>query len=155
MDIKKEFQRVFEFVVKHGPKQERTNAEIKKFLLWAWERKHLLVLYDGFFEARRIAAIAICWQTDHPENKYQNLSTYDLNEGEYLSVYGVVVHPEYRDKGCLLMLLIQAMGQYPEAKKIFFNKHGRGAIGLRIMDINQFANRLLKGAEKANGIIRG
>lgn len=144
IDTKREFQRVFEFIVKHGPKMKMPNKDIKQFLIWAWEKSHLIVLYDGYFDTKRIAAIAICWQTDHPENKYENLQEYDLNEGDYLSVYGVVVHPEYRHKGCLLMLFVRALGEYPSVKKIFWNHHSRKGNGLKIMDVTTFGEQLLK-----------
>lgn len=150
-DIKKEFQRVFEFVVKHGPKINWPNRSIKNFLIWAWDNKHLQILYDGQGDSKRIAAVAIVWQQDHPENVYENFENYDDKEGDYLSVYGVIVHPEYRHRGCLLMLLIMSLAEYPKVKKVFWNTHARGKTGLRITDITTLGRELLKGA---NHVIR-
>lgn len=144
IDIKREFQRVFEFLVKHGPKISWNNKDIKKFLVWAWDNEHLIVIYDGYGTNRRICAIAIVWQTDHPENRYDNFAQYDLNDGEYLGVYGVVVHPEYRFKGCLLMLLIRALGKYPDVKKVFWSNHSRSNKGLKITTIETLGKELLK-----------
>jgi hypothetical protein len=144
IDLKKEFQRVFEFTVKHGPKIVWNNKDIKKFLLWAWENKHLIIIYDGYGINRRIAAMAIVFQTDHPENKYENFETYDENQGEYLSVYGVIVHPQYQHKGCLLLLFIKAISIYPSVTKIFWNSHSRGSNKLRITEINTLGKELLK-----------
>ena len=147
-DLKREFQRVFEFLVKHGPKLHWGNRDIKKFLTWAWNHKHLVIIYDGYFDKRRIAAIGICWQTDHPENKYKDFGDYDVKEGDYLHIFGVVVHPEYRKRNCLAMLLCTALTEYPTVTKICWNTHARGRNSLRITTIDTLGRELLKTKKK-------
>lgn len=144
IDLDREFQRTFEFVVKHGPKLHWGNRDIKKFLRWAWNGKHLVTVYDGYYDKRRIAAIAIVWQSDHPENRYESFGAYDEKEGEYLHVYGVIVHPEYRKRNCLAMLLCTSLIEYPSVSKVCWNHHGRLKQGLRIVDINTLSKELLK-----------
>lgn len=144
-DIHKEFQRVFEFFVKHGVQNPLlTNAQRKRFLRWAWDKRHLLVVYDGAGEHRRIAGAAIVWRTDHPENSYRDFSDEATNQGDYLHVYHAVVHPEYRRQGCLLLLLALAVQEHPGARKIFWNSHSRGRDFLRITDIQTLGKELLK-----------
>lgn len=149
-DIKREFQRVFEFVVKHGPKLHWCNRDIKKFLTWAWNGRHLITLYDGFYDKKRIAAIAIVWQTDHPENRYESFGEYDAREGDYLHVYGCIVHPEYRSRNCFPMLLATALIEYPNVTKIFWNRHAREKSGLRITSIDNLGRRLACRGAKIN-----
>lgn len=143
-DIKREFQRVFEFTVKHGVNSGWTNAKLKEFLRWAWANHHLLVVYDGEGESRRIAAIGIAWQTDHPENRYRDFSPENTAYGEYLSIFHVIIHPEYRRKGCMLLLLAMAIQEHPGVRKAFWNAHSRGKESLRIMDITTLGRELLK-----------
>jgi hypothetical protein len=149
-DPKRELQRIFEFVVKHGPKLHWANRDIKKFLTWAWNGKHLVTLYDGFHDKKRIAAIAVVWQTDHPENKYESFGNYDEREGDYLHVYGTIVHPEYRQRECLPMLLATALIEYPKVTKVFWNHHGRKKNTLVITTINNLGRRLACHGVKVN-----
>lgn len=144
-DIHQEFQRVFEFVVKHGVRNPQwTNVTTKRFLRWAWDRKHLLIIYDGTGAARRIAAAAMVWRTDHPENRYEDFSDYNTSYGDYLHVYQVIVHPEYRRQGCLIMLLTLALSENPGITRIFWNSHGRMNNHLRIVDIHTLGKELFK-----------
>lgn len=144
-DIRREFQRVFEFVVKHGVSNSAwTNADTKRFLRWAWANKHLLIVHDGEGDSRRIVAAAVCWQTDHPENRYRDFSFDNTARGEYLSVYQVIVHPEFRSRGCMLLLLAMACQEHPGVRKAFWNSHSRGRNYLRIIDIQTLGKELLK-----------
>lgn len=145
-DIKREFQRVFEFVVKHGVHNPHnwTNAQTKQFLRWAWANKHLLIVYDGQGDSRRISACGMAWQTDHPENRYKDFSPQNTSRGEYLSIYHVIVHPEYKRTGCMLLLLALAIDSHPGVKKAFWNCHSRTNNYLRIIDINTLGKYLLK-----------
>lgn len=144
-DIKREFQRVFEFVVKHGVHNPNwTNQDTKRFLRWAWAEKHLLVVYDGVGEFRRVVAAAIVWRTDHPENRYVDFSHENTKVGDYLHVYQTIVHPEFRRKGCLLLLLAMAVNENPGVTRIFWNSHGRRNFRLRLTDISTLGKELLK-----------
>lgn len=143
-DIKKEFQRCFEFVVKHGVNSGWTNVKLKEFLRWAWANKHLNIVYDGPEDSKRIAAVGIAWQTDHPENRYRDFSPENTQYGEYLSVFHVIIHPEYRNQGCMLLLLAMALQEHPGVRKVFWNSHARGKETLRIVDINTLGKELLK-----------
>lgn len=144
-DIRQEFQRVFEFVVKHGVHNPSwTNATTKRFLRWAWDKRRLLVIYDGEGPARRIAAAAVVWRTDHPENRYDDYSDSNVMTGDYLSVYQVIVHPQYRRRGCLILLLTLAISENPGVTRIFWNSHGRNHRHLRITDIATLGKELSK-----------
>ncbi len=157
MDIRREFQRTFEFVVKHGVHNPSwDNATLKRFLRWSWENHHLLVVYDGTGAARRIAAAAIVWRTDHPENRYDDWSSEHTRIGDYLHVYQAIVHPEYRRKGCLILLLTLALSENPGVTRVFWNSHSRTKDYLRITDIMTLGRELLKHdyKEMSNGIIR-
>lgn len=144
-DIHKEFQRVFEFFVKHGVKNAvMTNSDRKRLLRWSWDKRHLLVIYDGVGDHRRIAAAGIAWRTDHPENSYRDFSDEATNMGDYLHVYQVAVHPEYRRRGSLLLLLALALQEHPGVKKVFWNSHSRGQNTLRITTVDILGRELLK-----------
>lgn len=145
-DIRTEFHRLFTFCVKHGPKLPWPNRDIKKFLIWAWDMKHLFVVYDGEGNNRRICAAAIAWRTDHPENRFDSLINAETNQGDYLNVYMVIVHPEYRRKGCMLLLLAMTLEQYKGIKRIFWNSNRRNPDinRLRIIDTNTLGRELLK-----------
>lgn len=144
-DTRKEFQRVFEFVVKHGVHNPNwTNADTKRFLRWSWENRHLLVIYDGTGPARRVSAAAIVWRTDHPENRYEDFTPGNTQVGDYLHVYHVIVHPEYRRRGCLILLLTLAVSENPGVRRIFWNSHSRGCNRLQLTDIITLGKELLK-----------
>lgn len=144
-DIRREFQRCFEFVVKHGVQNPAwTNSDMKRFLRWAWVKKHLLLVYDGEGDRRRIVAAAVAWRTDHPENRYDDFTDSNTNEGPYLHVYQAIVHPEFRKRGCLLLLLAMAIQEHRGVTRIFWNSHSRKRNYLRIVDIDTLGKELLK-----------
>jgi len=139
-EIKKEFQRVFQFVVKHKDSNMNwTNKDIRKFLRWAWYYKRLFIIYDN----RRIAAIGIMWRTDHPENASGYLSFERTEFGDYLYVYQVLVHPNYKMRGLLFQLLYEAKKRYNGVKRAFWkDRKGR----LRIIEVNRLMGDLSKWA---------
>lgn len=151
--IKKEFQRVFEFIVKHGVANAAwTNNSIKRFLRWAWYYERIFVVYDGFGASRRIAAVAVAWRQDHPDDSYKDMSIEGTEYGEYLHIYQVIVHPEYRSAGCFSMLLALALQRYPGTSKAFWTSHARGSSRkgrMIITDINTLAQELLKWDSRA------
>ena len=142
-DIKREFQRIFEFVVKHKGNaitKNATNAHIKKVLRWAWYYEKLFIIFDG----TRIVSMAVAWRTDHPENNYRDMSFFNTEIGDYISVYCVVVHPDYRNKGMMLPLLGLVMKRFPGANKIFWAIHARGLSILKITTTEKLTKGLIK-----------
>ena len=141
--VKKDFQRIFEFVVKHKGAAitgKATNAQIKRLLRWAWFHKMLIIL----FHDRRIAAVAVCWRTDHPENNYQDMTFANTEFGDYISVYCVIVHPDYRGRGMMLPLLGLAMKRFDGANKIFWTIHARGSTRIKITTTEKLSRELMK-----------
>lgn len=121
-DKQKEFQRVFEFVVKHnGGNIPWKNQITKKLIRWALFYKKIFIVYDG----PRIAALAFAWRTSHPENSYEDLSLDKTESGDFLHVYRVIVHPEYRKQGLMFMLLVMGLLRFRGVKTVFWEKRSR------------------------------
>lgn len=140
-DKKRELQRIFEFVVKHnGGNIPWTNSAIKKFLRWALFYKKLFVIYDGM----RIAAIAVCWRTTHPENDYEDLSLSKTEKGDFMHVYRVIVHPEYRGRGLLFMLYTMALLRFRGVRTIYWEQRRGDKTRLIIQPVERMLQELAK-----------
>lgn len=123
MTNKKEFQRVFEFIVKHNSGNiPWENRVTKKLIRWALFYKKLFIVYDG----ARIAGLGFAWRTTHPENSYKDLSLDRTENGDFLHVYRVIIHPDYRYQGIMFQLLVMAMIRFRGAKTMFWEQRARG-----------------------------
>lgn len=120
--IKKEFQRVFEFIVKHNDGNiPWENKLTKKLIRWALFYKKIFIVYDG----SRIAGLGIAWRTTHPENSYEDLSLDRTERGDFLHVYRVIIHPEYRTKGLMFQLLVMALIRFRGVTTVFWEQRMR------------------------------
>ncbi len=122
-DRKKEFQRIFEFIVKHNngviPWE---NKVTKRLLRWALFYKKLFVVYDH----SRIAGLAIAWRTTHPENSYDDLGVEKTEAGDFMHVYRVIIHPDYRSRGLMFQLLVMGMLRFRGVKTVFWTQRKCG-----------------------------
>lgn len=120
-DKRKEFQRVFEFIVKHnGENISLENNKLKNFIRWAAFYKKLFIIYDN----KRIAAVGIAWRTTHPENKIRDFSLDSTENGDYIYAYRVIVHPDYSWRGLMFQLMCMAATRFRGCKRIFWEKRG-------------------------------
>lgn len=147
-DIKREFQRVFEFIVKHnGDTIPWENKLTKKLIRWAVFYKKIFIVYDK----ERIAGLAIAWRTTHPENSYEDLSLDRTEKGNFLHVYRVITHPEYTGKGLMFQLLVMGMLRFRGVKHIFWEQRNRtgGKNRLIIQPVERVLQELFKWHQKA------
>lgn len=139
---KREFQRVFEFVVKHnGDNIPWANSITKKLLRWALFYKKLFIVYDG----QRIAALAIAWRTTHPENSYEDFSLDKTETGDFMHVFRVIVHPDYRAKGLMFQLFVMGLIRFRGVQTVFWEQRIRnGKTRMVIQPVGKVLEELAK-----------
>lgn len=138
-EIKKEFNRLFKFIVKHGPNLVRgDNNYIKRFLKWAWSEKRIFIINEG----NQIIAVLIAWRTPEVVNKFERLDLDTTENGNYLYISQCLIHPDHKHKGYLLPLLIQALYRYDGVDNVFWHDR-RGKH--KIINTDRLLNRLCIG----------
>ena len=142
MNKKRELQRIFEFIVKHnGGNIEWENKITKKLIRWALFYKKLFIVYDG----TRIAGLAVAWRTSHPENSYEDLSLDKTERGDFMHVYRVIVHPEYKSQGLMFQLFIMGLIRFRGVKTVFWEQRIRnGKSRMIIQPVERVLDELAK-----------
>jgi hypothetical protein len=145
-DCKKELQRVFEFVVKHNSGNIPWENKItKKLIKWSLFYKKIFIVYDG----PRIAALAFAWRTSHPENSYEDLSLDKTESGDYMHVFRVIIHPEYRKEGYMFQLFVMGLIRFRGVKTVFWEKRTKnGKSRMVIVPVEKLLEELYKWQKK-------
>ncbi len=88
--------------------------------------------------------MAVAWRTDHPENRYEDMSLSNTEYGDYLSVLCAIVHPDYEFKGILTILYALALERFNGIKRVFWTAHARDSKRLIITDASKLAEVMVK-----------
>lgn len=129
MTTKREFQRIFEFLVKyHEGVGAWSNRDIRKFLRWAIFYKRLFIIHDDATpSSKRIVAVAVAWRVETPMSwDFDNLES--METGDTLYVFNTTIHPDYRKKGVLFALLSLALWRYQGVSEIYWENTCRDKV---------------------------
>lgn len=144
MDLQKELQRIFEFVVKHnGGSLDWANKDIRNFIRWAMYYKRLFIVWGpASAGTKRIVAVGVAWRSVEPDCSYSTFDAETLETGDWLHVFRVILHPEYRDRGVMFQLLSMALHRYPRVTHAYWQTHARGNTETRTMEIGKMLQAL-------------
>ena len=140
-EIKRDLQKVFEFVVKNrGKTLGWDNADIRKFIRWAVHYRKLFLVYAPAGTGQRIVALGVAWRTESIGPIANELTFENTEFGNNLYVFQTIIHQDFERAGMMFQLLSLALLRYPGVENVFWHSEHHSTGKIVKISVNRLLN---------------